>query len=73
MNLAEYLVWAEMSQAEFARRSGISAPTVYSVLQGWDIKHSVAMLIELATKGKVKGRYIGDWETVKKKRALIKR
>jgi transcriptional regulator with XRE-family HTH domain len=73
MYLAEYLQETGMSQAEFARRAGISGPTVASVLVGKDVKLSVAVLIEIATKGKVKCKECTNMDYIRKKRLMAKK
>jgi len=73
MLLSQYLLETGMSQAEFARRAGISGPTVASVIAGKDVKLSVAALIELATKGKVTCMECISTEIVSKKRLLAKK
>ncbi len=73
MYLAEYLQETGMSQAEFARRAGISGPTIASVLAGKDVKLSVAVLIEIASKGKVKCKECANQKIVVKKRLLSKK
>ena len=54
MQLAEYLDKADICVAQFARRLGVTAPTVHNVLKKRDVKAYVAVLIEMETKGKVK-------------------
>ena len=73
MYLAEYLQETGMSQAEFARRAAISGPTVASVLAGKDVKLSVAVLIEMASKGQVKCKDCANMDYIQKKRLLAKK
>jgi predicted transcriptional regulator len=64
MNLAEYLQETGMPINEFARRAGLSSPTIHSLLKYRDVKLSVAILVELATKGRVKPQDLVDMDYI---------
>lgn len=54
MNLKEYLFREDISQKDFAQKIGVSPKTLWSIMNGADLKLSVAMKIEKETDGKVK-------------------
>jgi DNA transposition AAA+ family ATPase len=54
MDLREYLKKADLCVAQFARRIGVSAPTIHHVLAKKDVKAFVTVLIEMETKGNVR-------------------
>ncbi len=54
MELREYLKKADICVAQFARRIGVSAPTIHHVIAKKDVKAWVVALIEMETKGKVR-------------------
>jgi predicted transcriptional regulator len=70
MRLSEYLEETGLSQSHFARVTGISAPTVCAILDGRDPRLSVAILIEIASKGKVRCRDMVNERVLQKKLLL---
>ena len=58
MELKEYLDECGMPMSELARRAGVTHTTIYSIVKGRDIRLSVALQIEDATKGRVTPREI---------------
>ena len=54
MNLKEFLDYKKMNIRELAKYLNLSAPTIYKVVRGQDIKLSTAFHIQKTTRGKVK-------------------
>jgi predicted transcriptional regulator len=68
MELKEYLDECGMPMSELARRAGITHTTVYSIVKGRDIRLSVALQIEDATKGKVTPRELAPNAYISKRK-----
>lgn len=56
MKLFEYLQEEGIQHSKFAKRLGISLPTLHGLLKGRDTKLSTAIRIEEITRGQVKIR-----------------
>jgi predicted transcriptional regulator len=72
MTLAEYLEETGMSQASFSKKTGITAPTINSILKGRDPRISTGLLIEHATRGIVRCRDLVNLKTFNKKFAMAR-
>lgn len=78
MKLKEYIEEVGIPINEFARRLKISPATIYNIFNDKDIRLSVAVKIEEATKGKVKCRellspdYLKDQELDRSQRVRNK-
>lgn len=53
MQLREYLDKQDLSMEDAAKKLGVAYGTIHNLLNGRDIKLSIAMRIEKATQGKV--------------------
>jgi transcriptional regulator with XRE-family HTH domain len=70
MKLSEWLKENGLSQAEFARRIGVSPPALSRFITGARIPHATSILkIRDATDGKVD---VNDWVVVKEKAPVKK-
>lgn len=54
MKLKDYFEENCVNVKLFARKIGVSVATIYSIIDGYDIRLSTALKISKATKGKVK-------------------
>jgi predicted transcriptional regulator len=54
MNLREYFEETGTSVVNFAKKAGVSKLTIHNLLGGRDVRMSIAVKIQRATKGKVK-------------------
>jgi len=54
MKIDEFLKTEDISIRKFAKKAGITAPTLTRALKGEDIRLSVAMKIERASQGRIK-------------------
>ncbi len=71
MNLKDYLYFNRIMQAEFAKELDISIGTLTRILNGLDVKLSLALKIEKATQGQVK--CIDLLDKSKSKRARVQK
>ena len=53
MILKEYLEEMQIPIRKFARKVGVSTPMIYKILRGGDVRISLALAVEKATKGVV--------------------
>lgn len=53
MKLSEYFEEYQVSVAKFAKKVGVAPMTIHNLLEGRDVKLSIGVKIQRATKGKV--------------------
>lgn len=58
MKLSQFFEETGMPITIFSKRSGVTTATLYNLFQGRDVRGSVLISIERATKGKVSAKEI---------------
>lgn len=53
MNLKEFIEDSGISITKLAKKAGITSATIYNIFNGRDVKLSIAVKIQRATKNKV--------------------
>lgn len=71
MNLREYLDDLQIPVRKFARKVGVSYPMIYKIMKGGDMRLSLALAIEAATKGIVTAQALKPTQQIPAKKNQV--